>query len=92
MDERSEDEVRGSMVTSVETAYLAVLDVDEPGAEWPRDVVDLLDAAVADAATLRQRFGEAAVEAGVQELVRLGHAQADLFAAAVDRADTLNPG
>ena len=86
MDERSEADVRAALVTGVETAYLAVLDVDQPGEMWPPEVIDLLDAAVEDSATLRQRFGEGAVTAAVRELEDLGTAQAELFAAALERA------
>lgn len=86
MDERSEAEVRASLVTGVETAYLAVLDVDRPGEPWPPDVIELLDAAVEDSATLRQRFGEDAVAAATGELDDLGAAYAELFAAALERA------
>ncbi len=86
MDERSEADVRASLVTGVETAYLAVLDTDRPGEMWPPDVIELLDAAVEDSATLRQRFGEGAVAAAVGELEALGAAQAELFAAALERA------
>ncbi len=86
MDERSEADVRASLVTGVETAYLAVLDYDRPGEPWSPDVIELLDGAVEDSATLRQPFGEDAVAAAVGELEGLGAAQAELFTAALERA------
>jgi hypothetical protein len=86
MDERSEADVRASLVTDVETAYLAVLDFDRPGEPWPPEVIELLDGAVEDSATLRQRFGEDAVAAAMGELEGLGVAYAELFAAALERA------